>query len=533
MSFSSKALVIRNSLRRYTKSSIINEEIKRLSSTSREELHEAKKMPWLSFLLIEWLYQVEECKYATDATSQDVYNILNKMYQLQSDASNFKDGVSLHLALRRMLLSQLWCQLNPLQHQFSIIRLYSLLIIKGKTPYFESSFKKFTGVELFDFFQFSVWLSFASVHQKGIIKIEQIITNFHPKYSLGYIAKVVALVSGGPSKISKVMNNGVLPTISAERYFAQPKLLEVPFFKFENKLGSLHNSISCKGLADFVLNTFKDKDHEQFRKHFSRHFEEYVGVVIDESNNTYRTEKDLEKIYKANSKKGKVIDYLLESEKSTVFIDAKGIEPPEKVMITDDPNIIRQRLRKSFSKGIEQSFECANILTDCEEVTLANYEDRFVVVVTHQDFYLSNGLVLQEYVAKEFFQELKDTYGDHIPIENVHFCSVEDFEGIMITCKTYSIDLSDFLRYCTSQDSHPSTKTFDIRQHLQFFLKSKEAPKKSPIGTDHLLNRKNELFDALTGTLKTNSEYWKAKGNLAVPEFIQKYYMFSEMLKNT
>lgn len=75
MSFSSKADLIRKKLRKFTKHSIINEEIARLSKPVSESYHEAQKMPWLSFLLIEWLYQVEKFPHAVDATSKDVYDI--------------------------------------------------------------------------------------------------------------------------------------------------------------------------------------------------------------------------------------------------------------------------------------------------------------------------------------------------------------------------------------------------------------------------------------------------------------------------
>lgn len=98
MSFSTKADVIRKKLRKFTKHSIINEEIARLSKPVTENYHEAQKMPWLSFLMIEWLYQVDEFPHAVDASSKDVYGILNSMYKLQDDASNFKDGVSLNVS---------------------------------------------------------------------------------------------------------------------------------------------------------------------------------------------------------------------------------------------------------------------------------------------------------------------------------------------------------------------------------------------------------------------------------------------------
>jgi hypothetical protein len=531
MSFSDKANVIRKSLGKFTKNSIVHEEITRLSQPTTDGYVEAQKMPWLSFLLMEWLYQVDEIPHAKNANSKDVYKILNSMYQLQNDASNFKEGVSYKLALRRMLLGQLWCQRNPLYHQFTIVRLYSLMIISGKTPYFEKTFKTITGIELFDFFQLSLWLSIATVEQKGIIKYEHIVNNFCPQYSVEYISNIIKLICAGPAKMQQVMQTVAKPEISPERYFAQPKLLEVPFFKFEDRLGSLHHSVSCKGLAEFVLNTFKQEDHIKFRKHFSRHFEEYVGVVLDEAKEAYIDENAIKRIYKSNKLEGKVIDFLLLKDESSVFIDAKAIEPPEKVMVTDDAEIIRQRLKSSFSKGIEQSFECAQILAGCKEVTLAVRENRFVIVVTHQDFYLSNGVSLKEQISAGFFTSLIDKYGDHIPVENVHFCAIEDFEGIMSMCCDFEIELTEFLRFCTAQDSHAATKKFDIRQHLQSFLTSKNFDKNSPIGTDYLSKRKDELFDSLTKTLKGNSDYWRGVGTQGIPQYIGLYSQFCKLMK--
>lgn len=531
MSFSTSAEKIRHSLKKYTKNSIIHGEIRRLSKPTSESVEETKKMPWLSFLLIEWLYQVEEASDAIDATDKDLYNILNSMYKLQNEASNFKDSVNIYLALRRMLLGQLWCQLTPLHHHFTLIRLYSLMIIDGKTPYFEKTFKKITEIELFDFFQLSLWLSFASVHQKGIIKYEQILKEFYPKYTTHYLAKILKLVSGGSAKLREVMSTVKTPKISPERYFASPKLLDVPFFKFEDRLGSLHSSVTCKGLAEFVLNIFKTNDHEKFRNHFSRHFEAYVGIVIDESKLTYINESNIETIYKANGLKGKVIDFLLTEINSSIFIDAKAIEPPAKIMVSDNPKIIRQRLKGSFTKGIEQSFECAKLLIGCKEVQLSKRENRFVIVVTHQDFYLSSGASLREHISNDFFSDLIAKYGDHIPIENVHFFSIEDFEGIMLMCSDHSIELPEFLRFCSAQDSQPQTRKFDIRQHLQSFMTEKEIVKNSPIGTNYLLKRKDELFEALKETLRSNSEYWKVHGTNVIPEYLNKFSELKELVR--
>jgi len=531
MTFSDKANNIRSSLKKYNKNSIVEEEITRLSKPLKNDSIEMQRFPWLSFLLIEWLYQVKENSNARIASSKDVNKIINKMHGLQDAATNFKDDINLNLALRRMLLGQFWCQGNPVHHQFTIIRLYSLMIIKGKTPYFETTFKKLTNVELFDFFQFSVWLSLASVQQRGIVKYEQIINDFFPKYSVEYIVTMIKLISGGPNQITQVMQNIHTENISQERYFATPKLLEVPFFRFEDRISSLHSSLSCKGVAEFVLNIFKREDHGNFRKHFSRHFEEYVGKILRESKISYINEKDIEKIYIKNGLKGKVIDFLVSQNDSAIFIDAKAIEPPNKVMVTDDKKIISQRLKGSFAKGIEQSFECAKLLMGCRDTYLPEPNNRFVIVVTHQDFYFSNGISLKEHVSNDFFVNLTEKYGDVIPVENVHFCSVENFESIMLLCTQYDMDISKFLNYCSEMDSKPQTQKFETRQHLECFANTHISTDQSAKGTDYLSEKKFELFEALKSTIKCNKDFWSENGIKAAPLFIDKVKEIRHLMK--
>ncbi|MEC4087190.1 hypothetical protein [Pseudoalteromonas rubra] len=531
MSFSNKAARIRNSLKNYKKESIIRSEINRLARPVAEGFNEAHKMPWLSFLLIEWLFQIEESQNAVEASDADVNRILNNMYALQDDASNLADSVALELALRRMFLSQLPCQLPVLYHQFTLVRLYSLLIIKGKTPYFRDKFFEVTEIDLKHFIEVSLWLLMASLAQKGTVRYDQILKELYPAYDLKTIIITLKLLAGGLDKLQEVMSQTFTDKISSERYFASPQLLKVPFFKFSDSIGSMHQSISSKGVAEFVLEFFKANDHENFRKHFTRHFEEYVGKVIEEAEIPFIDEKRLKAIYKKSKKNGKVVDFLLTQGDENVFIDAKGIEPPEKVLMTDKPDIIRQRLKKSFSKGVEQSFECAGRLNDCEGISLCEREKRFVLVVTHQDFYILSGAYLKRNITDSFFDELVEAYGDHIPVENVHFCSIENFEGIIHICKEYDVKLSDFLRYCNQQDLDARTKKFDVRQHIQSFCASLGLDKTSPIGSGYLLERKDELFNSLIDGVKANREYWRANGTNAIPEFIYKYQELIEKLQ--
>lgn len=53
----------------------------------------------------------------------------------------------------------------------------------------------------------------------------------------------------------------------------------------------------------------------------------------------------------------------------------------------------------------------------------------------------------------------------------------------------------------------------------------------TPIGTDYLLKRKDELFGALEETLKSNGKYWKVNGVNAIPEYLEKFSELKELVR--
>jgi hypothetical protein len=297
--------------------------------------------------------------------------------------------------------------------------------------------------------------------------------------------------------------------------------------RFENAIVGLHNSLVSKGLASKVTDLLKNNDIHRYKRNFSKLFETYIGTILIESGIYFQDERSIIKTFSAAGVESKVIDYLVCEDNSNVFIDAKAIEPPTKVLVTDDAKIIRQRLKSSFLKGVEQAIECCSTLVSIKS-KLASYENRYALIVTNEDFYISTGARFSNMVDNSFFTELRTKYGDMIPGENVFFSTVEDFESIATLCRENSTKLSAFLDYAKKEDSKPETSKFLIRQHIEDYLKSINCDSSASVGSDALDETKRKLFEDLGKTVTDSKRYWQTVGESGIPEFI----VLCQKLKN-
>lgn len=526
-SFADQAGKIRNDLKRYKKDSVINQIVEHLNAPTSSSLDELRKMPWISFLLIEWLYQVDEEKSAKGATIKDVIKIMNKIYALQAPALRLYDGVQAMLAIRKLLIGQLWVQSHPLQYQFFLIRMYALLGESAPSKAFDETFRNETDMGIKDFFAISLWTTIAFTKERHAIKYEDIIHNLHPHYSVDTLVKYFRLIGAGRSRLAETMMETKDGNISAESYFSDTKLLKMPILFYTERMVSIYNALLVRSLSEFALETLKKKDIDRFRRIFSPAFENYVEIAIKETGFTYFNEAEIQDIYKENNKTAKSVDFIIKEDACTIFIDTKAIEPHQKVKVSDKPRVLMGKLESSFSKGVVQAFETAKTLLSCNKHRIRIEDKRFALVVTNKDFYISNGIKLHEQISDEFFTKLAAEHGNNIPIENVYFICIEDFEGLLLLCKNNTVSLGEFLDFCVAQDSNPLTAKFDVRQHINAFAKQIVAKNEGPIGTNRLLDAKEHLFDLLITANEESNSYWRKGGMALIPEFVNK----TELLK--
>ncbi len=534
MSFSQDAYKIRNSIKRYTKESVVQHLLTRLHTVYSDE-PKAMGRPWVVCLMLEWTLELEPIQGAIPANQKDVWNILNRIWALQGKAIKFSDENNVDLSLRMFLLTQLRFQTSQLVHNYFLVRLFSIMCSEGASRSFRDSFQVQTDIALEDFFVlsaffFSIFLS----HKRPVIKYEEFLPKLTPAYPVVVIKQYLSLVGANFEQLQQLMKRRREETrgnvgLRAEEYFSEPLLLEKPILILPEGISTAHPYIASIGLSEFVLRTLKKADSSGFRNKFTKEFEEYLAYVFDAYNFETTREDQLNEVYRDNKVQGKVVDFLHQRNGTSIFIDAKGVEPNQKILVTDQSHIIKDKLRDTHLKGIKQAGECADKLNEVGFEGLADFDHRYALIVTHQDFYLGNGVKLASYLGDDYRQRIDEAVAGKIPLKNVHFCCVGDLEGILALCNEIGTEISEFLDFCASEEEDPATAKFEMRQHIQAFSGNLSSDKRSPIGNDRLVKNYQYLTSELADKMTKSRQYWN-KGLVKAPEFLQQLRFIKELV---
>ncbi|CAM3260879.1 hypothetical protein [Vibrio diazotrophicus] len=534
MSFSKDAHKIRNSITRYTKESVVQHLLTRLHTVYPDE-PKALGRPWIVCLMLEWTLELEPIHGAIPANEKDVWNILNKIWELQGKATKFADEDNVWLSLRAFLLTQLRFQTNQIVHNYFLVRLFSIMCNEGASRSFRDSFQAQTDIDLEDFFVLSVFFfSIFYSSKKPVIKYEEFLPKLSPAYPVAVIKQYLSLVGANFEQLQQLMKRRRGETrgdgdVRAEEYFSEPLLLEKPILILPEGISTAHPYIASIGLSEFVLRTLKTADSNGFRDKFTKEFEDYLAYVFDAYNFETTREEQLKEVYRDNKIQGKVVDFLHQRNGTSIFIDAKGVEPNQKILVTDQSNIIKDKLRDTHLKGIKQAGECADKLSGVGFEDLADYDNRYALIVTHQDFYLGNGVKLASYLGDEYRQRIDEAVAGKIPLKNVHFCCVADLEGILALCNETETEINEFLDFCSIEEETPETAKFEMRQHIQAYAKKLASEKSSPIGSDRLVENYKYLTSELAGKMSKSRQFWN-KGLVKAPEFLQYLKIVKELV---
>lgn len=521
MDYESKIRSIRSKIKSYTTESFMNHLLRRLHKKNKDgKSNVYESWPWVTCLALDWALELQQYDYAKEATEEEVDEILNKMWTLQCGLIDLEQSEKIEFHIRPFFLNQLKFQKNQIIHLYFMVRLYEIIYDKNQQSSYYSIFFKETGVNLEDFFVFCFMVFVIFENQNNsYCNYSVLIVNLYPYFSVEEILKMIDLVGATPNKIREMMIEWRSKnSLHKSEFFSEPFTIKKPILLLQDKFTTPHSYIATIGVSELIMRIFKEKN-SKFKDKFTKAYEEYIFDIFVNFNDSIIRESELIGFYNSISCEGKVADFLLKEDSKNIYVDAKGTEPHELTLITTNPKIIKDRLKSAHLKAIVQTCECASILSENNYEGSAELENRYSLVVTHQDYYLSDGKTLKEYLGKEFDKVLKFSEGK-ILLENIHFISVEDFEGVLRLCKDVNKPLYDFLDYCREKNSSIKTKVFHMRQHLESYSKLNGSSLTSPIGCDRLLKANSRLAFKLSEINKKCVKYWKKGGNVKVKEMI-------------
>lgn len=499
---------IRNHLRAYDPPSLIAMCLRYLHQPVAKPSEYIERYPWCVMLLIKWVL-VDDRFDDRNRPAPTQAQIVKLLRQVVAQANKVRmpsehDNINLFI---RAIVSQ----------QFLYQRRSSITIAGRQMLYFEEldathyiplTFREVTGLSLNRFLQLSMALHTGFLndaparHRIGV----KWFANMQNVGETGDIQLFFELLSSSLPDIRKKLLEADAVTIKAGRrpraaseYGEQTPLIHTPLLRSE--FGDYividpHLLENC--LKNFVYNTLRRHRTRDFMSHFGPIFEDYVRKAVEHSKLPFRTELEL-KAQTGWKQESKLIDFLIADEDAHIFLDAKSAEMNHRGAVTHDAEELTKYLANSLMKAVEQANSvCADLIQLRSNDDIFKPRQRnYLIVVTYTRMNIGHGRALANSVGMAKIEETvaRHSNGLQIPIENMYFLTIEEFENLVTEVARDRIGLVAALERAKNLDADPATSAFMFQQHLVNWDMAAGVP-------DYLIEKTANALDQIAANLK-------------------------------
>jgi hypothetical protein len=194
-------------------------------------------------------------------------------------------------------------------------------------------------------------------------------------------------------------------------------------------------------------------------------FESYVVELLQETGLPYLDEDALKGIVGAGAS---VPEAAVCLEDCNVFIEAKMGLFPDSLFVEASPAHLRNRT-KAVRKAIKQGRSISASLRASSHYAgrTPPKGDDFLIVVTNRELNLSRGDLLASMSASAGGeQDPLDQGNQTLPLANVLFVSIDDFERLTGMLRAGTITLNRFLYEVAAANARPETSAYYLGDHL-------------------------------------------------------------------
>ena len=466
MDYYRKLRKIKNLIKKFDALDILECSLEYLYSPHGPREKHAEKLPWLVFLIVKWSFSEGRVSpyYAERLSREKFLSIVQMVYELGDSGRMPGDGVHVNNFVRNMAYQQF-----IYQNEFSFVRYAWNYIVFSDLQENHKLRKQFVEKHGFSFeayLEVSL-LIFAAFYNGENSKVSlDFFSSVYDRFDRGSVGAVLNALS---VDVREVKGKIVLANKSkggCSEYFEQTPFIKYPLIHKEGEYHCLSRFILFRSIESFIYDTLKSEDPQKFMSVFGEIFERYLQNGLNYSGVDYVDENALKKSLPRESK---VVDYIVTGDGYNVFIDAKGVEMPYLGKVSDDPEVILNKVKSSALKAIEQAFSVNEKLLEGDGKLPDYQESSFVLVVTYKELYLGNGITFFESVARSSIEKIESNINSKacIPMSNIYFITVECFDLMCSIVKHSSMDLMDILEHAINNDKDPRTKKFDFYLHLR------------------------------------------------------------------
>lgn len=435
-----KALAeIKYELSKYSHVSVFNVAVSYLTRPLGVGEDYTQRMPWVVMLLLK--HKFLGVSGGREITGAKFLEIANRVFNLSDHIGDLPSDVLLML-LRSMAAQQRAYQV-PAHSRLQALMMQRTLLV-SEDGFYKDLFFRETGVELKNYYVMGMYLfsqaASARVNECVKYSLRTFFMHLTPHIPPDQIASFLVLVGLTFSQIPAFLKRfEVTDSNTAELYQDSPFKLK-PVLIFDEGLVIISPALYMLGIRSIVYEVMKSS--EEFGARFGSDVESYLGRLLGE---TFKEFWPIEKLKGViNLKRGKKADFVIREQGRVLIVESKAIEPTDLMMCAYDPIHLRSLLSDSFLKGIEQGLETAHKLNRSAMFAGNGY---FILVVTIDDFFISGGEFVSQFLDDELFSRVEKKYGC-LPVapEDVIYITLSDLVGVSAWLKSNpGVAFSDFI----------------------------------------------------------------------------------------
>jgi hypothetical protein len=390
--------------------------------------------------------------------------LLQKVLDLTNSDKMPNDYEDLRLFFRALAYQQFFYQAEG-----KLVDIARQEIIFAKVPinhYFKTRFLNGVGLSVEAFLRLSFAL-LASVEKHGMVLSREYLFALCPPFTPMEVDAYLRAVSINVNELPKALSSEFDERGPTE-FLQQTPFLRFPLVKVGGQYWCVSPHVLNRSLGHFIYDYLKREDVNAFNAPFGKSFEAYVGKWLGKSKLPIALEKEL---IDQLPGVGGVVDFLVADGESNVLIDAKGVEMAQSGMAAVRKGDIRRATKTSLLKAFVQGHEVVSRLPSVcgKNPVICHRSSNYLLVVTYKELYIGNGLTLAGVVGEVELNNIRKNYAveHHIPIENMYFLTIHEFEELMEMVGEGKTGLVEFLERAKLADAHPGTQKFTFEMHIQ------------------------------------------------------------------
>ncbi|MFG3914029.1 hypothetical protein ACGIYS_20780 [Cronobacter dublinensis] len=515
-----KVTAIKKKLNTYTDESFISNMYMHFQSIREPGTGVISNFPWCCFLALKWKLSEPMRDKCNKMKMKDFIDIVNRIYNLQSEVEGLYDNNKILLSIRRMIVNQTLYQVPVKLELNTLSRQYYWYANYGG-GYFQRNFKRLYGLTLEDYYKISAYFSLLSCaeddKESTYIPSNTYIINLIPYFNANTLKNYFNLVSVKWSDLRAFMVQFRDDQQKDIEYFLDTPMLTKPFIQTDDGLVVLSKHILRASLSALVPSLLKKELASSYKDKFGKAMESYIKTLLNEVFQKVITEREIKELYRKNNiaEKTKVVDFIVEEIDGNVYIDSKAIEPDKTVKYSNSSVVIKQRLGNSFIKGVLQGLDCSRTINHIKGNKKSEKDS--LVIITHMDHYISTGKTIEDMLDKSFFKMIEEKYGElSIDKERIYYMTIDEFEFMLEVCRLKKMTITSIIDACSKDDSSSSTQKFNVMMHIH-----KICPEGIP-DRDLVARTREYLFEDVFESMKNAKYHWDGRVNdfLAIKGFI-------------